>query len=265
MAGSGVSQPANAMHDVNPLPRSRRILAADKRFEVRIASTRNEIESALRLRFRVFSEELGSTAGNDAGLESDLHDDNSEHLIMVDRTSGQTVGTYRMKSIEQAGSVAGFYSNTEFTLETLPVELLMNAIEIGRACIAAKHRNSRAIFLIWKALARHLSESGKQYFFGCCSIFTSDPTDGQRGLQQLESQGFIHDRFSVRPRCPIGQSMPMRADKFKLPGLFEMYLRIGARVCGPPIYDKEFGTVDFFVIFDIAEMDAKYRRMFLDQ
>src|SRR5688572_13152576 len=111
MAGSWSSGPAKAMHDV--ILRSRPILAADKRFEVRIAATREEIASALRLRFRVFSEELGSTAKNSAGLESDLHDNNSLHLIMIDRTTGQTVGTYRMKSIDLAESVSGFYSNAE--------------------------------------------------------------------------------------------------------------------------------------------------------
>ncbi|MEQ1763295.1 MAG: GNAT family N-acyltransferase [Pyrinomonadaceae bacterium] len=252
------------MHDVIPLPRNRTVLAADKRFEIRVAATRNEIESALRLRFRVFSQELGSTAANSSGLESDLHDHNSQHLIMIDRTTGQTVGTYRMKSTDLAESVSGFYSNTEFTLETLPVDLLKNGIEIGRACIAREHRNTRAIFLIWKALARQLSESGKRYFFGCCSIFTKDATDGERAYTQLQDQGFVHDRFRVHPRRPIPASGSINTDKFKLPGLFEMYLRIGSRVCGPPIYDEAFGTVDFFVIFDLLEMDPKYRRMFLD-
>ena len=41
-----------------------------------------------------------------------------------------------------------------------------------------------------------------------------------------------------------------------------MYLRIGARVCGPPMIDREFGTIDFFVVFDVADLSSKYRRMF---
>lgn len=253
------------MHDVELSIRNRRILASDSRFEVRLASSQFEIESALRLRFRVFSEELGSTAGSNVGIESDLHDSNSEHLIMIDRQSGQTVGTYRMKSIDRAGSVSGFYSHNEFTLESLPSDVLENGFEIGRACIASEHRNTRAIFLIWKALARHLSDSGKRYFFGCCSIFTKHAPDGERAFRQIESQGLIHDRFRVQPRVPIPSLGESSQEKFKLPGLFEMYLRIGSRVCGPPIYDEAFGTVDFFVVFDLAEMDAKYRRMFLEQ
>ncbi len=252
------------MHDVIIPVRSRRILASDDRFEVRLASSQPEIESALRLRFRVFSEELGSTAANSVGIESDLHDNNSDHLIMIDRISRETVGTYRIKSFQQAGSASGFYSHDEFTLESLPFEVLENGFETGRACIAPEHRNTRAIFLIWKALARQLSESGRRYFFGCCSIFTKDATDGERAYTQLQDQGFVHDRFRVQPRRPIPPSKPTSANKFKLPGLFEMYLRIGSRVCGPPIYDEAFGTVDFFVIFDLFEMEPKYRRMFLD-
>lgn len=264
MMGIGPSQPTNAMHDAIQLPVTRRILASDRRFDVLVASTREEIESALRLRFRVFSEELGSTQGNVLGLESDLHDNTSQHLLMIDRTTGQTVGTYRMKSMELAGSVSRFYSNDEFTLETLPVELLENGIEIGRACIAPEHRNSRAILLIWKALARYLSMSGKRYFFGCCSIFTREPADGEQALRQLQSEGFVHDRFRVQPRRPIQPSGENGSDRLKLPGLFEMYLRIGSRVCGPPTYDEQFGTVDFFVIFDLPAMDPKYQRMFLE-
>ena len=253
------------MHDVFPLASRHSILAGDERFEVRIASTREEIRSALRLRFRVFGEELGSTAVNAARIESDLHDPTSQHLIMIERRSGETVGTYRMKSFERAGGVQGFYSNDEFTLDSIPSAILRDGVETGRACIAAEHRNTRAIFLIWKALARYLSLTEKRYFFGCCSIFTKDPTDGLRAFQYLSEKGFVHKSFRVQPRTPI--CIPDEVDTsgklFKLPGLFEMYLRIGSRVCGPPTYDAAFGTVDFFVVFDLHEMDEKYRQIFL--
>ncbi|MEQ1765518.1 MAG: hypothetical protein ABL984_20485 [Pyrinomonadaceae bacterium] len=52
------------------------------------------------------------------------------------------------------------------------------------------------------------------------------------------------------------------SSKVELPSLFNMYLRLGARVCGPPMIDHEFGTIDFFVVFDVRSMTDKYRRMF---
>ena len=41
-----------------------------------------------------------------------------------------------------------------------------------------------------------------------------------------------------------------------------MYLRLGAKVCGPPMVDGDFGTIDFFVVFDVQTMSDRYRRMF---
>ncbi len=253
------------MHDARPLLAPTAILAEDSRFLVRLAAGEYEIESAMRLRYRVFSEELGSDTGALSNLDSDAHDETCDHLLLIERRSGETVGTYRMKSIEQAGGIAGFYSNDEFTVESLPFEVLRQGVETGRACIAAEHRSTRAIFLLWKALARHLTATRKRYFFGCCSIFTKDQADGMRAFSYLSDQGFLHEKYRLEPRRPIPplDQIELSAVKFKLPGLFEMYLRIGSRVCGPPAYDAAFGTVDFFVVFDLEEMDPKYRKMFL--
>lgn len=252
------------MHDSAPLKDAS--LAEDGRYRVRVASTAGEIESAFRLRHDVFVRELGSGQVAPNGRESDGHDQTCEHLIVIEKETGRTIGTYRMKSIEAAGGTYGFYSNTEFTLESMPAGVLDNGIEVGRACIAAEHRNTRAIFLLWRALAQRMRQSGKRYFFGCCSMFTRDLAEGEAAYQQLCSGGFTHDRFVVEPRhsvraCPDGDVSSARV---KLPGLFEMYLRVGARVCGPPAYDEEFGTVDFFVVFDLEAMEPKYRRLFLD-
>ena len=49
----------------------------------------------------------------------------------------------------------------------------------------------------------------------------------------------------------------------KVPRLFDSYLRIGAKVCGPPAIDRLFKTIDFLVILDSQNIDARTRRMFL--
>jgi putative hemolysin len=40
---------------------------------------------------------------------------------------------------------------------------------------------------------------------------------------------------------------------------------MGAKVCGPPIIDREFGTIDFFVVCDTHQVSEKYRRMFFSE
>ncbi|HZB43782.1 MAG TPA: hypothetical protein VE360_00990, partial [Pyrinomonadaceae bacterium] len=47
-----------------------------------------------------------------------------------------------------------------------------------------------------------------------------------------------------------------------LPRLFQTYLRFGAKVCGPPAIDRQFKTVDFFVLFDAQGMTQHTRQLF---
>jgi len=235
------------------------------RYEVRIAVNAAETATALRLRHEVFSVELGTQAASSTGshLEFDAYDFKCRHLIVIERETGATVGTYRLNTIETAGSTRGFYSANEFTLEDLPEDILKNGIEIGRACIAKEHRNTKVLFLLWKALIAYLDHSGKKYFFGCCSIFTQDIEIGRRAFDQLRSHGQVHERFRVVPKHDgILPGDCIENEPIDLPALFNMYLRLGARVCGPPMIDREFGTIDFFVVFDVSEMSEKYRRMF---
>ncbi len=234
-------------------------------FEVRLARNSSEIATALRLRHRVFSVEIGGDKKDSmgAGLEFDTYDFRCRHLIVLDRDTGETVGTYRLNTIETAGGTRGFYSSNEFTVGELPSAVLQNGIEIGRACIAKEHRNTKVLFLLWKGLLRYLEFSCKNYFFGCCSMFTQDERAGAAAYWKLMKDGHFHDDFWVTPYANgIDLTVAKDDSVVTLPSLFNMYLRIGAKVCGPPMIDREFGTIDFFVVFDVTQMNEKYRRMF---
>ena len=116
---------------------------ADGRYVARIARSPLEVEAALRLRYEVFCVEInGESAADRTLLEFDEYDFKCRHLIVVDTTTSQTVGTYRLNSFEGAGGMRGFYSYGEFGIESLPGEVLREGIEIGRACVAPAHRNT---------------------------------------------------------------------------------------------------------------------------
>lgn len=251
---------------VNAISRSVDLFIIDGRYEARLARNRIEIENALRLRHRVFNVELGGGGDADA-IESDAYDALCDHLIVVDRESGTVVGTYRLNSYEAAASPEGFYSFGEFSIEDLPSGVLQNGVEIGRACIAAEHRNTKVLYLLWKGLARYMQRANKRFIFGCCSIFTEDPLVGERAFHQLAEAGHFHERLRVEPRrnaLYLGAVDEIEREPVELPGLFNMYLRVGAKVCGPPIIDEDFGTIDFFVVFDRATMTDKCRKTFFD-
>lgn len=241
-------------------------LAEDSRYAAFIARNKREIRSALSIRHEVFRVELGGDASNATGLEYDAFDFRCSHLIVIEKVTGKTVGTYRFNSFESARSREGFYSANEFDLSSISDEVLTAGIEIGRACILAEHRNTKVLFLLWKALANHLARSGKRYFFGCCSIFSTDAATGVSAYKLLKERGHFHEHLKVPPlRNAVNVTAESTLENVELPSLFNMYLRIGAKVCGEPMIDDEFGTIDFFVMFDLRDMDAKYRKMFFGE
>ncbi len=239
------------------------------RYEVRFAQTQKDIDSALRLRYEVFNLELGNEQPSSDldGLEFDKFDYQCRHLIVIDRKTRRTVGTYRLNSIDAASKVDDFYSFSEFSIEDLPKDVLINAVEIGRACISYDHRNTRVLFLLWKGLAAFIKETDNQFLFGCCSIFTTDCEVGTDAYEHLKRGKFLHKELKVRPRkekacrLTIGRKNRRSVD-LELPSLFNMYLKIGAKICGKPVVDHAFGTIDFFVIFDVQTLNERYRRIF---
>lgn len=241
---------------------------SENRYVARFARSAEEIDRALRLRFEVFNLELGE--GLDAsfitGRDEDEFDATCHHLIVVEKSSNEIVGTYRLQTLDEAKSAAGFYCAGEFDLENLPAQVLTESLEIGRACIAREHRNTRVLFLLWKGLAAFAEMKNKRYLFGCCSLTSQNESDGWRAARQLKRENHFHPDLSVQPREDYvcgGENLSIAAEKeFELPRLFSTYLRFGAKVCSPvPAIDRRFKTIDFFVIFDIETIDEKYRQM----
>lgn len=237
-------------------------LASDSRYVVRLAANAAEIAGALRLRHEVFNLELGVPSQHDEALEFDQFDLRCKHLIAVERSTGRIIGTYRVNTIGPAEGIDKFYSYEEFALETIPESILRDSVETGRACVALDHRGSKALFLLWKGLAQHLLREGKRYIFGCCSVFTDDRKLGQSAFDQLVELGHVSLELAVTPRIPIDVTGEHSAERVSLPPLFEMYLRLGAKVCGPPTYDDSFRSIDFLVVLDLESVAERHRRMF---
>ena len=48
-----------------------------------------------------------------------------------------------------------------------------------------------------------------------------------------------------------------------VPKLLKTYLAIGARIGGPPAWDREFGTIDFLTLLDLKLLSSSARNRFL--
>lgn len=245
-----------------------RMEIASGKYIVTLAQTTEEIDAALKLRFEVFNLELGEGLDSSfrTGRDRDQFDATCHHLIVADQTNGNVVGTYRLRTIEMAENVEGFYSAGEFDLNHLPQGVLNQSVELGRACIAQSHRNRQVLFLLWKALALYVQASRKRFLFGCCSLTSQEPRDGNQLWSQLIKGGHVHPTLFVPAKsgyeCQPSTSDPSRLSEVKIPKLFRTYLLIGAKVCSPPAIDRMFKTIDFLVFFDIEAMDLVTRRLY---
>ncbi len=240
-------------------------------FSVRLARCAEERDAAFRLRFEVFNLELGEGLAESyaRGRDEDAFDAQCDHLLVEERSSGRVVGTYRLQTLEQARAGRGFYTATEFDLSFLPLAVLERGVELGRACVAREHRGRTVLMLLWRGIADYAASHGKRYFFGCCSLPSRDPRDGWRALAELERRGYLWDEATVPGRpgwtCPAPDEDQPRGENGRLTALLESYLRLGGKVCSPPVLDREFGTIDFLTVFDIEAAGTRTRDFFFPQ
>ena len=80
-----------AMQQQNGVPSPREDLS--RRYSLKFAETPQELESALRLRYSVFVEEMGEGCidPNKPGLDTDSFDSTFHHLLIIDKHADKTV------------------------------------------------------------------------------------------------------------------------------------------------------------------------------
>lgn len=240
-------------------------------YVLRFARDAADLDAVQRLRFRVFNRELGEGLEESwrTGRDADAWDDVFHHIVIEhvgDRRPGTVVGSYRMQTGEMAMLYDGFYSACEFDLAGLPRDVLLDSVEIGRACVDPAHRNGRVIHLLWRGLAAYMLWNRKRHLFGCCSLPTLDPAIGLAAWRQLRAEGYANAPWRVAPRscieCDVPPGIERPVPAFELPALFQSYLNLGAFVCGPPVVDADFRTIDFLVLLDTDRLDERTRRTF---
>jgi putative hemolysin len=245
-------------------------LLREKGLELRLASSRSERIDAQRLRFEVFNLELqlGLPSSLAIGLDQDAHDGHCDHLLVVDTDRDCLVGTYRLLSFDRVPSF-GFYSESEFDLTNVKRSGL-RLLELGRSCVALEYRDGRAISLLFRGIAEYLRRTDADALMGCASIHGTDLPE-LSSIREMLSQRFLSDpSLRVYPRRgfdipPLPRSARVdETSAFRsLPPLFRGYLRMGAKVCGPPAYDRQFGTTDYFVLAKTRDIAGRYSRRFL--
>ena len=243
---------------------------AEGAYAVRCAASVQELDAILRLRYDVFNLELqeGLEKSFLTGRDQDEFDAQCHHLLVEHRPSGRVIGTYRIQTAAMALAGHGFYTGTEFDLRGLPPEIVAQSVEAGRACIAVEHRLKPVLFLLWKGLALYMAHNQKRFLFGPCSLTSQDPWEAKRVLDHLERKDLVRREVAIGAMPGFecvwegDDPEPEKGERIELPPLFEIYLRYGGRTCGPPVIDRRFKTIDFFILFDVEALSPRARRVF---
>ena len=243
------------------------VLAEGRRFLVKRAENENEINAALQLRYCVFKEEQGRLASNSDTVDRDRFDSRSAHLLVIEQSSGRVVGTCRLHSGTSAQQNGGFYSEQEFRFMELP-EKRSGILEVGRSCVAREFRNGSVAALLWTGLAEVCRRLKVEYMLGCASLEHTDCSLA-RGIYRklLALQMVTQTPRAVARRgyhLTAGETAVLDDAAFvrALPPLLKGYLRVGAKICGEPAFDRTFGSIDLPVWFDFVNLPEKYIRHF---
>ena len=242
-------------------------VAAAPGIRVSWARHQDEVRQAQRLRYRVFAEEMGAhLSGPLPGHDIDLFDDYCEHLLVRDAASDAVIGTYRVLTPAQAARVGSFYADLEFDLTRLR-GMRSRMVELGRSCVHPEHRHGGVILALWGALTQFMVRNQLDVMIGCASV----PMQHQ-GLpgghaaasiwRQLRATHLAPLDCHVLPRLPLpvhqlDQDLPVEP-----PALIKGYLRLGAKVLGPPAWDPDFNTADLPMMMRTQDLPMRYRRHF---
>jgi putative hemolysin len=234
-------------------------------YRARLATTDSDLDAAQRLRFEVFNLELneGLATSWQTHRDSDRFDEVCDHLIVEHAATGAIVGTYRLQTGSMAQLHHGYYSAQEFDFAPF-VPFCTEIVELGRACVHQDHRKMNVLNLLWRGIADYARARSARYLIGCSSLTSQDPALGHSMYQQMAAKHLVPEPFRTQPLpAYLLPEAELLADCPEPPRLLRAYLTIGARICGAPALDREFGTIDFLTLLDLNALPAAVHNRFL--
>ncbi len=234
-----------------------------KKFLIKIAETEKELQGVFHLRHNVFYQERkGVTFESQLSIdEQDIH---ADHLIIVDKSNYQVKGSYRFISSKFKG-YTHFCNWKYFDIHNFLYKKKKEKgfVEMEWACTHKELRSSQAIHCIWLGMARYFKEVFSKYMFGQVNVLNIEVEEAACIYNTFLDQGVVDTSSLVVPTkeyaVPGMDKMllnvkPDQKSLIKISRLFKWYLKLGARVHGPPMFDPEFNSYGFFLSIDFKNI-----------
>jgi putative hemolysin len=85
-------------------------------------------------------------------------------------------------------------------------------------------------------------------------------------MNRIRRLAMSDETLRVTPREPLLASQaPDGVLDAPLPALLKAYIRLGAKACGEPCRDADFGVADVLMLLDVNDLNPTYSRHFLER
>lgn len=235
---------------------------------LKTATSLLELKAAFRLRHHVF---FNDDLGDQLKLDVDIYDSLCDHLIIVDQTTQNIVGTYRLN---YSRNLKDFYSHSQYDLKSFVLPQAQ-FLELGRACIAKQHRTGPVISLLWKGIYFYMRQIKADILFGCSSIKNIPPFQAALLMKYFEQKLIFSTSYKIIPRRQFKipqfdehyQSLPETLSEHQIneaekiiPSLLKTYIKVGAKIISEPAYDKDMNCIDFLTCLNVENLAQRYEK-----
>ena len=233
-----------------------------EKFIVKFAETQEEKNAAYALRYTDMLLEYRPELVKANGMDITPCDAFARQVICIDNDTDEVVGCYRIVTSAFLPKDETFVCEEEFEITSLK-ETGEKIAELSRAVVKREYRNSVVLMLLLRFIVKYLREQNYRFIIGEASFLGINKHVFQKELSYLahyhafESNGIISkekEQITLLPK----EDLDAAAIKRSLPALIRAYVGFGAKVSKDTYTDREFGSVDVFILLDTHAYNVAY-------
>ena len=239
----------------------------EQRFITKIAETEQEKIKAYSLRYTDMLKDYKPELVIESGLDYNEYDEYAKQVICIDTQTDQVVGVYRIITSDDLPNGKPFVCEEEFNIDDIK-NTGEKIAELSRAVIKREYRNSTVLMHLLRFIISYLKESKYRFVIGEASFFGTNKDLYVKEFSYLANLYKIKDytvtsneKYQVKLQ-PI-DNMNLQEVKRSLPPLIRAYLSFGAKVSSDTFTDRDFGSVDVFILFDVCNYNESGINRFL--
>lgn len=234
-----------------------------ERFTVRFAETEEEKRKVYALRYTDMLKEYRADIHSESGLDITEYDEYAKQVVCIDNQTGEIAGSYRIIGGDDLPKGKPFVCEEEFEIDALKAQGVKIA-ELSRAVVKKEYRNTAVLMLLLRFIANYVRKEKYRYLIGEASF------PGVDKGQYLEEISYLSAFYRINESCEIKareteqltllakEELAVAEVKRKIPTLIRAYTGFGAKVSKETFTDREFGSVDIFILLDLENYNEQY-------